>query len=115
VVYFEDDEETDEFDRTASIRRTPTLSGEPLVDKRSTERRQGNARILMITIIVVAVLHLARPVVVPIALAVLFAFLLTPIVRVLERTFLRRSGAIVLSLGIAVAGCRSVDGGSTSS
>jgi predicted PurR-regulated permease PerM/methylmalonyl-CoA mutase cobalamin-binding subunit len=104
VVYFEDDEETDEFDRTASIRRTPTLSGEPLVEKRSVDRRQSNARILLITIIVVAVLHLARPVVVPIALAILFAFLLTPIVKVLERTFLRRTGAIVLTLGIAFGG-----------
>jgi predicted PurR-regulated permease PerM len=33
-------------------------------------------------------------------LAVLFAFLLTPIVLRLERTFLRRTGAIVLSLGV---------------
>jgi predicted PurR-regulated permease PerM len=42
-------------------------------------------------------------VVVPIALAILFAFLLTPIVLLLERTILRRTGAIVLSLGLVVA------------
>jgi predicted PurR-regulated permease PerM len=48
------------------------------------------------------VLYLAKPVVVPIALAVLFAFLLTPIVSFLERSFLRRTGAIVISLGLAV-------------
>ena len=41
---------------------------------------------------------------VPIALAILFSFLLTPIVRLLERTFLRRTGAIVLSLGLTIAG-----------
>lgn len=105
MVYFEDDEETDEFDRTASIRHPPAHAGEAAgPDKRSVDRRQGNARILMITIIVVAVLHLARPVVVPIALAILFAFLLTPIVRVLERTFLRRAGAVILSLTIAGGG-----------
>lgn len=74
-------------------------------DKRSaTDRRQGNqARILFITVLVIAILYLAKPVVVPIALAVLFAFMLTPIVALLERTFLRRTGAVVLTLGLAVA------------
>src|SRR5262249_60510731 len=72
-------------------------------DKRTQDRRQSSARILFITIVVIAVLYLAKPVVVPLALAILFAFLLTPIVSVLERSFLRRTGAIVLSLGIAVS------------
>lgn len=72
-------------------------------DKRSTDRRQSNTRILLGTMLVIAVLHLARPVVVPVALAVLFAFLLTPIVARLERTFIRRTGAIVLSLGLTTA------------
>ncbi|MGZ7033195.1 MAG: hypothetical protein ACXVIJ_14640, partial [Thermoanaerobaculia bacterium] len=75
-----------------------------MVDKRAEDRRQSNARILLITIVVIGVLYLAKPVVVPLALAILFAFLLTPIVSVLERTFIRRTGAIVLSLGVAVAG-----------
>ncbi|HEY0159585.1 MAG TPA: AI-2E family transporter [Thermoanaerobaculia bacterium] len=97
-----DDEDTDQFDRTLSMRRLPPRpQPEPHVaDKRMSERRQSNSRILIGSIITIAVLHLARPVVVPVALAVLFAFLLTPIVIRLERTFLRRSGAIVLSLGI---------------
>ena len=100
-----DDEDTDRFDRTLSMRRPsprPTLP-EPVVDKRTTDRRQSNARIIFGTIIVIAVLHLARPVVVPVALAILFAFLLTPIVLRLERTFIRRTGAIVLSLGLTTA------------
>ncbi|HYI07449.1 MAG TPA: AI-2E family transporter [Thermoanaerobaculia bacterium] len=96
-----DDEDTDRFDRTLSMRRLPPRQQpEPAPDKRVVERRQGNARILVGTIIVIAVLHLARPVVVPVALAILFSFLLTPIVVRLERTFIRRSGAIVLSLGL---------------
>src|SRR5687768_18565022 len=76
------------------MRRVPPrpTSPEPVADKHNTDRRQGNARILVGTIIVIAVLHLARPVVVPVALAILFAFLLTPIVVRLERTFIRRSG-----------------------
>ncbi|HUR79639.1 MAG TPA: AI-2E family transporter, partial [Thermoanaerobaculia bacterium] len=97
-----DEEDTDRFDRTLSMRRVPprATASEQAPDKRATERRQGNSRILIGTIITIAVLHLARPVVVPVALAVLFAFLLTPIVMRLERTFLRRTGAIVLSLGL---------------
>src|SRR5688572_9962331 len=86
------------------MRRLPVRTQpEPVSDKRGQDRRQGNARILIGTIIVIAVLYLARPVVVPVALAILFAFLLTPIVVRLERTFLRRTGAIVLSLGLTTA------------
>ncbi len=82
-------------------RPPPRTQAEPIVgDKRANERRAGNSRILFGTVIVIAVLHLAKPVVVPVALAVLFAFLLTPIVVRLERTFIRRTGAIVLSLGL---------------
>lgn len=96
-----DEEDTDRFDRTLSMRRMPPRpQPEPVADKRAVDRREGNARILVGTIIVIAVLYLARPVVVPVALAVLFAFLLTPIVLRLERTVIRRTGAIVLSLGL---------------
>ena len=74
----QDEDDTDRFDRTLSMRRMPPRpQPEPVLDKRAADRRQGNARILIGTIIVIAVLHLARPVVVPVALAVLFAFLLT--------------------------------------
>jgi predicted PurR-regulated permease PerM/methanogenic corrinoid protein MtbC1 len=99
-----DDDDTDRFDKTLSMRRMPPRpQPEPVADKRAADRRQSNARILFGTVIVIAVLHLAKPVVVPVALAVLFAFLLTPIVLRLERTFLRRTGAIVLSLGLTTA------------
>ncbi len=98
---FPDDEDTDRFDRTISHRRLPDGA---VVDKRAQDRRQSNTRILFITIIVIAILYLAKPVVVPMALAILFTFLLSPIVSILERTFLRRTGAIVLSLAIAVGG-----------
>lgn len=100
---YRDDDDTDRFDRTLSMRRIPAPPPEAYVDKRAQERRQSNTRILAITIIVIAVLYLAKPVVVPMALAMLFSFLLTPIVSVLERTFIRRTGAIVLSLGIVVS------------
>jgi predicted PurR-regulated permease PerM len=98
---FPDDDDSDRFDRTLS-RRMPTgeITGS-FPDKRTQERRQSNVRLLFASLFIVAVLYLAKPVVVPVALAILFAFLLTPIVAFLERSFLRRTGAIVLSLGIA--------------
>ncbi|HEX8172147.1 MAG TPA: AI-2E family transporter [Thermoanaerobaculia bacterium] len=103
---YNEDEDTDRFDRTLSMRRVPAArpaAADAQTDKRVTDRRQSNARILFGTIIVIAVLHLSKPVVVPVALAILFSFLLTPIVVRLERTFLRRSGAIALSLGLTTA------------
>ncbi|HEX9160656.1 MAG TPA: AI-2E family transporter [Thermoanaerobaculia bacterium] len=102
---FPDDEDTDRFDRTMSVRRLPASSSiTDVADKRAvTERRQSTTRILTISLVVVAILYIARTVLVPVALAVLFSFLLTPIVRLLERTFLRRTGAIVLSLGLTIA------------
>ena len=95
-----DEDDSDDIDRTLSMRRMPE-SATPFTDKRAQDRRQSNIRVLFITLVVIAVLYLAKPVVVPLALAILFAFLLTPIVSVLERSFLRRVGAIVLSLGLA--------------
>ncbi|MBK5259269.1 MAG: AI-2E family transporter [Thermoanaerobaculia bacterium] len=96
-----DDEDTGPLDRTLSMRRTSP--GEIPTDKRAAaERRQSTARILIASVIVIAVLYLSKPVVVPVALAILFAFLLTPIVGVLERTFLRRGGAITLALGLTI-------------
>jgi predicted PurR-regulated permease PerM/methylmalonyl-CoA mutase cobalamin-binding subunit len=86
-------------DRTLSIRPRKFED-----DKRSSERRAGNVRILTGSTLVIAILYVARQVFIPIALAILFSFLLRPIVQILERTFLRRSGAIVLALGFAVAG-----------
>lgn len=103
MPYFDDEnEDTDRFDRTLSMRRPVPRAAtiEQPADKRAAERRQSSGRILFATVIVIAVLHLAKPVVVPVALSVLFSFLLTPIVVRLERTFLRRTGAIVLALGL---------------
>jgi predicted PurR-regulated permease PerM len=102
---YDDDDDIDDFDKTLSLRRLPE-SVTTFADKRLTQDRRGqsNSRILFITVVVIAILYLAKPVCVPIALAVLFAFLLTPIVSLLERTILRRTGAIVLSLSLIVTG-----------
>jgi predicted PurR-regulated permease PerM len=104
VPFYDDEDDDDDLDRSISVRRPTVAEPSTVIDKRVQERRQSNARVLFTIVVVIAVLFAAKPVVVPMALAVMFAFLLTPIVSVLERTFLRRVGAIVLSLGLAVTG-----------
>ncbi|MES2219827.1 MAG: AI-2E family transporter, partial [Acidobacteriota bacterium] len=61
--------------------------------------------ILLSSITAIAVLYLAKTVVVPLALAILFAFLLSPLVTILERIRLPRVIAIIvviLAAGLAV-------------
>ncbi|HUP48759.1 MAG TPA: AI-2E family transporter [Thermoanaerobaculia bacterium] len=95
------DDDTDESERLPPGGRAAG-SGPVVVDQRIADRRQSRARTLLISVLVIAILYLAKPVAVPTALAILFAFLLTPIVAVLERTFLRRTGAIALVLTVVV-------------
>ena len=97
---YHDDEDTDRFDRTLSMRRVPNRP-QTLTDQRAVDRRQSGARTAIGTVFVIAVLYFARPVVVPVALAILFAFLLTPIIVRLERTIIGRTGAIIISLSIS--------------
>lgn len=72
-------------------------------DRRGGDRRQTTSRIFGGTVLVIAILYFARQVFIPISLAIFFAFLLRPVVSFLERTFLRRVGAVVLSLTVAIA------------
>jgi predicted PurR-regulated permease PerM len=80
--------------------------GRAVADRRRDARRQSTARTLLGSVVVIAVLYTARQVFIPIALAVLFAFLLRPIVNVLERTFIGRRGgtALVMALTITLLG-----------
>ncbi len=84
-------------------RLPPRPRNETAADKRADERRQSKTHLFFTSVLIIAVLHLAKPVVVPVAVAVLFTFLLTPIVARLERTLIRRTGAIVLSVGLTTA------------
>jgi len=85
-----------DLDSTISVRPSPGT------DKRVQARRATSARVFTGSILVIGILYVARQVFVPVALAILFAFLLAPIVSLLERTFLRRTGAILLSVGLVV-------------
>lgn len=69
--------------------------------RRANERRQSTARVLLGSVIVVAVLYVGRKFFIPLSLAFLFAFLLRPLVAVLER-FLPRVVSVVLALSLTV-------------
>ncbi|MEQ1353238.1 MAG: AI-2E family transporter [Candidatus Acidiferrum sp.] len=58
---------------------------------------------LVTAVVVILALYFARVILVPLALAVLFTFLLTPLVGILERIHLPRFVAIFLVVGIAIA------------
>lgn len=55
-------------------------------------------------VLVIAALYFARVILVPLALAVLFTFLLTPLAGALERIHFPRFVAILLVVGVAIAG-----------
>ena len=67
-----------------------------------TEKIATLISVLMI-LIVVAVLYFAKEVFVPLALALLFSFLLTPLVTRFERWRLPRVPAVLLSVGLSLA------------
>lgn len=86
------------------LERTVSRTGgeKPPSDRRSADRRQSTTRIFTGSVLVVAVLYFAKPVFIPIALAILFSFVLRPVVGALERG-IGRTTAVVLALGLTVA------------
>lgn len=85
-------------ERTTGVERARPA----VVDRRSEERRQTATRLFTGSVLVIAVLYIARQVFIPIAVAILFAFVLRPMVSYLERTFLRRIGAVTLAVALAL-------------
>src|SRR5581483_12130875 len=70
------------------------------MDGTSTSRILAKFWFLTVAIIAVAVLYLAKVLFLPLAFAILFAFLLAPIVALLERIRLPRSlAAVIVILG----------------
>jgi len=90
----------DVLDRTISVRMPSAAAASAYgdKDKRQEQRRASSTRILTGSVLVIGILYVARQVFVPVALAILFAFLLGPIVSILERSFLGRSAAILISV-----------------
>jgi predicted PurR-regulated permease PerM len=84
-----------------NLKTTPGPS--TAVDRRIVDRRQSTVRLFVGTVVVVAVLHFAKPVFVPIAFAILFSFILRPVVGWMERLLGRTvAAAIALAVGVAL-------------
>jgi predicted PurR-regulated permease PerM len=63
---------------------------------------------VVVAVAAIAALYFARIVLIPFALALLFTFILTPVVRILERAHLRRIPSTLLVVLLAVAACGAV-------
>src|SRR5579863_5970470 len=79
----------------------------------STTRSHASRELFHLLAVVVAVaaiaaLYFARIVLIPFALALLFTFILTPVVRILERIHLRRIPSTLLVVLLSVAACGAV-------
>src|SRR6185437_11012179 len=68
-----------------------------------TGQVRPTATVFLTVVVVVAVLRLAQDLFIPLALAVLLTFLLSPIVARLQHWYLNRLLAVILSLGLALA------------
>jgi predicted PurR-regulated permease PerM len=74
------------------------------VARTSSAKNISRILTLVAAVVVITALYFARVMLVPLALAVLFTFLLAPLVSVLERIRIPRFVAIFLVVGIAVSG-----------
>jgi predicted PurR-regulated permease PerM len=63
---------------------------------------------VVVAVAAIAALYFARIVLIPFALALLFTFILTPVVRILERVHLRRIPSTLLVVVLSVAACGAV-------
>jgi predicted PurR-regulated permease PerM len=58
-------------------------------------------RILLVLVFIIGILHFGKPLIVPLALAVLLTFVLTPIVTSIERLHFGRIPAVVVTVILA--------------
>jgi predicted PurR-regulated permease PerM len=80
------------------------MLGDSVVARTSSAKDISRILTLVTAVVVITALYFARVMLVPLALAVLFTFVLAPLVSALERIRLPRFLAIFLVVGIAVTG-----------
>jgi len=80
------------------------MSGDLAVARTSPAKNISRILILVAAVVAITALYFARVMLVPLALAVLFTFVLAPLVSALERIRIPRFLAIFLVVGIAVSG-----------
>jgi len=71
--------------------------------QRAAARYMSGAELAVVVVLVVGVLYAAKPIAVPFALALLLAFVLSPVVATLERLGLRRAIAVALTALLALS------------
>jgi predicted PurR-regulated permease PerM len=74
------------------------------VKRASTARKNTQLTAVVTGVIVIATLYLAKVVFIPLTLALLLSFLLTPVVAFVERTKLPRGVAILIGWSARISG-----------
>src|SRR3984885_536743 len=87
--------------------KTPP-AGQPIVPRANASQDLFHLLAMVVAVAAIATLYFARIVLIPFALALLFTFILTPVVKILERIHLRRIPSTLLVVLLTVGACGAV-------
>src|SRR6202041_3619842 len=81
-------------------------AGQPMVSRPNASKDLFHLLAVVVAVVAIVTLYFARIVLIPFALALLFTFILTPVVKLLERIHFGRipSGTLVVLLAVAACG-----------
>ena len=76
---------------------------------RSSTNEISHLLSVVVAVVIISALYFAKIVFIPLALSILFAFVLTPLVSVLERARLRRTPGTLLVILVVLAGVEGIE------
>ena len=86
----------------------PPEAGQPIVPRPSASKDVFYLLAVVVAVVAIATLYFARIVLIPFALALLFTFILTPLVKILERAHFGRILSVLLVVLLSVGACGAV-------
>ena len=86
----------------------PPEAGQPMVPRPNASKDLFYLLAVVVAVVAIATLYFARIVLIPFALALLFTFILTPVVKLLERIHFGRIPSALLVVLLAVGACGGV-------
>jgi predicted PurR-regulated permease PerM len=86
----------------------PPEAGQPIVPRPNASKDVFHLLAVVVAVVAIAALYFARIVLIPFALALLFTFILTPVVKLLERAHFGRIPSALLVVLLSVGACGAV-------
>ncbi len=83
----------------------PQSAGDPVVTRSYRSKDLYHLLTVVVAVVAIATLYFARVVLIPFALALLFTFILTPVVKLLERAHFGRILSALLVIGLTIGAC----------